>query len=139
MTAPISTMSILIVDDDPLVLNAMEGLLSFDGHRVEAVSDGESALEKLAIHHFDIVFTDLQMPSMSGDALSIAIKKQYPQQIVVMLSGRGKPANQKPGEKRSVDFTLYKPFHMYELREIIHAVTLAQAVEVLWPPELVGS
>src|SRR5205823_3461916 len=108
----------LIVDDEPLILSAMEGLLSFDGHRVEAVSDGESALKKLATRHFDIVFTDLGMPKMSGDALATAIKKQFPQQIVVMLTGSGEPVDQKQGEQVSIDFTLYKPFHMHELREI---------------------
>jgi YesN/AraC family two-component response regulator len=42
-------------------------------------------LEKLALHPFDIVFTDLGMPKMPGDVLAKAIKKQSPQQIVVML------------------------------------------------------
>ncbi len=139
MTASDSTKSILIVDDDPLVLSAMEGLLSFDGHRVETVSDGDSALEQLAIRHFDVVFTDREMPGMTGDALAVAIKKQNPQQIIVMFTGRGgKPAKQKPGEN-TIDFILYKPFHMHELREVIQAVTLAQSVEVPSLPELVES
>jgi CheY-like chemotaxis protein len=116
----------------------MQGLLSFDGHSVETVRDAESALEKLATQHFDIVFTDLRMPSMSGDALAIAIKKQYPQKIVVLLTGSAEQHNQKPGEQASIDFTLYKPFHLHELREIIQAITVRQAEEALGPAELVG-
>jgi CheY-like chemotaxis protein len=45
----------------------MEEILNFEGHRVEAVGDAESALEKLANRHFDIVSTDLGLPKMPGD------------------------------------------------------------------------
>ena len=58
MMVPVSAMSILVVDHEPLVLETLEMLLTFDGHRVEAASDGESALKKFALQDFDIVFTD---------------------------------------------------------------------------------
>jgi DNA-binding response OmpR family regulator len=113
--------------------------LSFEGHRVEAVGDAESALEKLANRHFDIVFTDLGLPKMPGDVLAREIKKQSPQQIVVMVTGNGEPLNQKQVEQSSIDFTLQKPFHMRELREIMQAITLRQAVETSRPAELLAS
>ena len=130
MIVPAAMKSILIVDDEPLVLQTMEMLLALDGHRVEAASNGESALEKFAIQDFDIVFTDQRMPKMSGEALAIAIKKLSPQQIVVMVSGNPEPVVQKKGEQALIDFTLQKPFLLHELREIVQKATLKKAVKV---------
>jgi len=122
--------SILIVDDEPLVLQTIEMLLAFDGHRVEAAGNGESALEKFAIQDFGIVFTDQRMPNMSGEDLAIAIKKLSPQQIVVMVSGNAELLVQKKGEQAFIDFTLQKPFLLHELREIVQKGTLKKAVKV---------
>ena len=130
MIVPAAMKSILIVDDEPLVLQTMKMLLAFDGHHVEAASNGESALEKFAIQDFDIVFTDQRMPNMSGEALAIAIKKRSPQQIVVMVSGNAEPVVQKKGEQSFIDFTLQKPFLLHELREIVQKATLKKAVKV---------
>ena len=130
MMVPAARQTILIVDDEPLVLQTMEMLLAFDGHHVEAASNGESALEKFAIQDFDIVFADQRMPNMSGEALAIAIKKLSPHQIVVMVSGNAEPVVQKTGEQEFIDFTLQKPFLLHELREIVQKVTLKKAVKV---------
>ena len=130
MMVPAARQTILIVDDEPLVLQTMEMLLAFDGHHVEAASNGESALEKFAIQDFDIVFTDQRMPNMSGEALAIAIKKRSPQQIIVMVSGNAEPVVQKTGEQEFIDFTLQKPFLLHELREIVQKATLKKAVKV---------
>jgi CheY-like chemotaxis protein len=130
MMVPAAMKSILIVDDEPLVLETMEMLLAFDGHRVETASNGESALEKFAIQDFDIVFTDQRMPKMSGEALAIAIKKRSPQQIIVMVSGNAEPVVQRKGEPAFIDFTLQKPFLLHELREIVQKASLKKAVKV---------
>ena len=129
MLQTIKSQRILIVDDEPLVLSAMESLLGFDGHRVETVSDGESALEKLALHPFDIVFTDLDMPKMPGDVLAKAIKKQSPQQIVVMVTGSAEPVDRNQSKSASFDFTLSKPFRLHEIRDIIRKAALKRAAQ----------
>jgi len=128
MILSVSTKSILIVDDQPLVLQTLEMLLAFDGHRVETASDGESALKQFALQDFDIVFTDQVMPKMSGGVLATTIKKQSPQQIVVMVTGSAEP--QEKSEQAYIDFTLQKPFHLDELREIVQKATLKKAAKV---------
>ena len=128
MMVPVSAMSILVVDHEPLVLETLEMLLTFDGHRVEAASDGESALKKFALQDFDIVFTDQSMPKMSGEVLAMTIKKQSPQQIVVMVTGSGEP--QEAIERGYVDFTLQKPFRHDDLRDIVQKAILKKAAKV---------
>ena len=101
MTPLVSKKTILIVDDEPLILETMGMMLELDGHTVEVASDGEAALKKLAIHNFDIVFTDFTMPKMSGNLLAIAIKKKTPQQIIVMVTGMAECLATKDGEQTS--------------------------------------
>jgi len=125
MIVPVSAMSILVVDDQPLVLETIEMLLAFDGHKVEAASDGESALKKFALQDFDIVFTDQSMPKMSGEVLAMTIKKQSPQQIIVMVTGSTEP--QEDGEEPYIDFMLQKPFYQNALREIVQKAILKKA------------
>ena len=128
MIAPVSTISILVVDDEPMVLETIEMLLAFDGHKVEAATDGESALQKFALQDFDIIFTDQSMPKMSGEVLAMTIKKQSPQQIVVLVTGSSAP--QEDGEQPYIDFTLQKPFRHDDLRDIVQKATVKKAVKV---------
>ena len=122
------SLRVVIVDDEPLVLETIEMLLAFEGHRVEAASDGESALKKFALQDFDIVFTDQSMPKMSGEVLAMTIKKQSPQQIVVLVTGSSAP--QEDDEQPFIDFTLQKPFRHDDLKDILQKAILKKAAKV---------
>jgi DNA-binding response OmpR family regulator len=66
---------------------------------------------------------------MSGEALAKAIKKKSPQQIIVMLTGKAEPVDQKQGDRPSIDFTLSKPFHLHELRDVVRKATLKRTAQ----------
>ena len=110
---------ILVVDDEPMVRDALKMALTFSGHTVELASNGPEALRKLAEQKFDIVFTDFCMPEMLGDELARRIKKLYPQQVIAMVTGyadflspRGKKAN-------PVNFIITKPFALETIENAI--------------------
>jgi CheY-like chemotaxis protein len=98
-------------------------VLNVDGHRVETVSTGEEALEKLGKADFDVVFTDHRMDGMSGQELARAIKAKYPVQIVIMLTAYGNVLDQLTQEKPLVDFFLTKPINIPLLRLMLHRLT----------------
>src|SRR6476659_2004897 len=77
---------ILVVDDEPSVRESIRMILKMDGHRVEAVSSGEEALQELGKSKYDVVFADHIMDGMTGAELARAIKAKYPVQIVIMLT-----------------------------------------------------
>jgi len=60
------SLRILIVDDHPTSRRVPATLLRQQGWDVDIAADGESALDKLAVAHFDVVLLDLSMPDMSG-------------------------------------------------------------------------
>jgi len=69
--------SILIVDDEPDVLEAVSTLVRHEGYDVMLANSGERAIEILARRSFDLIMTDLSMPGITGWQLLEAAKKQY--------------------------------------------------------------
>ena len=126
MPRPVPSQHILVVDDEPMVREALKMVLTFEGHTVELASDGPEALQKLAEQKFDIVFTDLKMPQMLGHELARRIKEKYPFQVVVMVTaytGFLSPPQEK--KTNPVDFILTKPF---DLETLVSAVRRAHEI-----------
>lgn len=108
---------VLIVDDEPMVRNVVDRLLSLRGHTVITSESGREALEVMAENEFDIVFTDQGMPGMSGRELAHHIARQHPGMPVILLTG---------DTDLSVDQTeilavLKKPFRTEDLAAAIQA------------------
>ncbi len=87
--ATLPTRKILLVEDNEGVGNFAAGLLSELGQTVTWVADGQSALEALNQNRdaFDLVFSDVVMPGMSGIELGHAVKARWPDLEVVLTSG----------------------------------------------------
>ncbi|MBS14084.1 MAG: hypothetical protein CME19_21120 [Gemmatimonadetes bacterium] len=79
--------TILIVDDEPEVLDAVSTLVRHEGYDVMLAETGEQALSILARRTFDLIKTDLMIPEISGWQLLEAAKQQYPDIKVVVLTG----------------------------------------------------
>jgi len=110
MSHPIPSQHILVVDDEPAVRDTLKMALTFEGHTVELASDGPAALQRLAGGKFDIVFTDFNMPEMLGNDLVRRIKKEYPHQVVVMVTAYADFLSPPEKKTNPVDFIITKPF-----------------------------
>jgi two-component system response regulator AtoC len=110
---------ILVVDDEPLVCDAVKMMLAFDGHLVETASSGKEALERFEKGKYDLIITDFQMPNMKGDELAAAIKTRDPRQPVVMITAYAEMLHASGNRLTGVDFVISKPFLLENLREAI--------------------
>ncbi|MBU1172257.1 MAG: response regulator [Proteobacteria bacterium] len=81
------TYKILLVDDEPLILNNIGRLLENEGYCVETADCGEKALECLKESHVDLVLTDLVMDKVDGMAVLLEAKKKYSDIAVILLTG----------------------------------------------------
>ncbi len=115
----VSSMRILVVDDEPLVREVVREYLSQDGHKVETACDGSEAFEKFKKGDFELVITDRAMPEMSGDQLAEKIKKHSPKMPVIMLTGFGELMKVKGEQPKDVDLVLSKPLTLSACREAI--------------------
>ena len=114
---------ILVVDDEPLVCDAVKMMLNFDGHVVETVGGAKEALAMLASSDFDLVITDFEMPVMKGDELAAAIKARDPKQPIVMITAYAEMLQASGNPLTGVDFVISKPFLLENLREAIAKAT----------------
>ena len=78
---------VLVVDDEEVVRLGYRRVLSGDGFTVMGAGDGREALELMADKRFDVVLLDLRMPGMDGLAVLRAIKEQWPESEVVVITG----------------------------------------------------
>ena len=116
---------ILVVDDEPLVCDAVKMMLDFDGHLVKTANNGKDALAILEKDQFDLVITDFEMPAMKGDELAAAIKARSPNQPVVMITAYAEMLQASGNPLTGVDLIISKPFLLENLREAIAKVTPA--------------
>jgi CheY-like chemotaxis protein len=128
MTAPAFPQKrILVVDDEPLVCDAVKMMLNFDGHEVQTAASGPEALAMLEKATFDLVITDFEMPAMKGDELAAAIKARAPKQPVVMITAYAEMLHAAGNPLRGVDCVISKPFLLENLREAIAKVSPSRA------------
>jgi len=85
-TLNLKSVSILIVDDDSLILNAMKNLVSRVVGTIYTASNGIDGLELYKLHNPDMVISDIKMPLLSGLDMAKAIKEINPEQAIAIIS-----------------------------------------------------
>ena len=100
---------VLVVDDDPVVAKSVGRVLTSKGYAVIAASNGEEALNKLAHEKYDMVFTDIKMPGMSGIEVAERVKAAQPWLPVVIITGYGTEAHRDRAMAAGVSGFLNKP------------------------------
>ncbi len=124
----VGPLRVLVVDDEPLVVEVVSGYLSAVGHEVEVASNGREGLEKFSAGQFQLVVTDLGMPEMTGDQLAAAISRARPGTPVIMLTGWGDQMNAAGARPEGVDLILSKPITLTALVDAVGAVVSAARV-----------
>ncbi|HYJ39805.1 MAG TPA: ATP-binding protein, partial [Steroidobacteraceae bacterium] len=115
---------ILLIDDEPRLLQALSETLQSDGHYVQTAHDGQAGIDaflvaKISRAPFTIVFTDLGMPRMDGHQVAAAIKAIAPATTLVMLTGWGQRLAATGENPPNIDRVLGKPPNMREVRDFI--------------------
>jgi signal transduction histidine kinase/ActR/RegA family two-component response regulator len=123
---PVATgaLRMLIVDDDPLVLEAVAHVLAKDGHSAESAEGGAAGIDRFIAAYqegrpFDVVMTDLGMPFVDGRAVAAAVKKLSPQTPVLLLTGWGERLQTEQAIPANIDRVLSKPPKITELRRAL--------------------
>ena len=113
---------ILVVDDEPDVAAVVKDVLATVGHEVDTAISGTEALKMLELTAYDLVFTDLGMPDMSGWEVAERINEERPGLAVVLVTGWGTSLDEADANKRGVTAVVQKPFEIDELLKVAHGV-----------------
>ena len=115
--------NILLVDDDPDMITALQAVLDGTGAVIETASDGNAAVEAAASFDPDLVVLDAMLPKRSGflvlEKLKGANKKKGQRPFVIMITGNAGKRHQTWAESLGVDGYLNKPFRMERLTDRI--------------------
>jgi CheY-like chemotaxis protein len=115
-------MKVLVVDDDPLMLDCVGEALTCEGHLVHKAPSGEAAISAFEDAQrlgepFSIVITDLTMPNLDGRRVAASIKQLSPRTPVVMLTGWGQRLVADGEIVDNCNRVLSKPPKLRDLRE----------------------
>ena len=115
---------ILIADDEPNIVAALEFLLERSGFEVDIARNGEEALQKLDAAVPDLVLLDVMMPRVSGYDVCRRIRERPECRGVkiVMLTARGREAEVQKGMEMGADLYVVKPFSTRDHIDKIHAL-----------------
>jgi CheY-like chemotaxis protein len=123
---------VLVVDDDPVVGESFNRVLSRKGYAVITAANGDEALAKMQAERYDLVFTDLRMPGMDGLEVAEQVKARQPWTPVVIVTGYGSKPSEDRARAIGVSEFLNKPLSP-EMIEDSAAKALA-ATPVAAPP-----
>ncbi len=123
---------ILVVDDEPYILDANKAMLDALGYDVLLANGGAAALDLFTQHQdrIDLLILDLAMPEMGGDVVYDRVKRLRPSVRVILSSGYGVEGLAESLLKKGCDGFLQKPYTMDQLATRIKAVLSVPATAV---------
>ncbi len=113
---------IIVVEDDPAILNGLLDVLVFNGYDATGVEDGAEGLDRAVNENFDLAILDVMLPSMDGYTICRKLREKKPDQAVLMLTAKGAEDDVVQGFNAGADDYVSKPFSLRELLVRIEAL-----------------
>ena len=107
--------TILLVEDEENLHEALKLNLELEGYAVTSAFDGVQALDAIKIEYFDLVILDIMLPEMDGIAVAETIRLSNTEIPILMLSAKNTSNDKVLGLKKGADDYLTKPFNLEEL------------------------
>lgn len=116
---------VVIIDDEPIIVEGLTRSIKWEKYNCEVVAtagSGKEGLELFERVHPDIVFSDIRMPHMDGLSMIAAVKSQYPDMEISILTGFQDFEYARQAIRLGVTRFLVKPSKMDELQEAVEAM-----------------
>jgi two-component system response regulator MprA len=114
--------TVLVVDDEPAVRQALQRALTFEGYEVRLAEDGRGALDLLLTDPFDAILLDVSMPGIDGLEVCRRLRAAGDRTPILMLTARHATADRVAGLDAGADDYLVKPFALEELLARLRAL-----------------
>jgi DNA-binding NtrC family response regulator len=110
---------ILVVDDDPAMLELMNLQLGYEGFDVSTADGGEKGLKLAEGNHYDLVLTDLHMPDLDGMEIVRRVRERAPDTEIIIISGLGTISDAVEATKAGAFYLIEKPVDFERLMVLI--------------------
>jgi len=128
--------SILLVEDEEHLHEALKLNLEMDGYQVDSAFDGGEALKKIQSAHYDLLILDIMLPSLDGFSITEQMRLNNNQTPILILSAKNTSANKVQGLKLGADDYLTKPFNLEELLLRVAKLIQKQVQQVHASPQI---
>jgi DNA-binding response OmpR family regulator len=130
----VRSLRILLIDDDPALLESLRSALQDEGHKVTTANGGQSGIDAFrqaqqAGKLFDILITDLGMPYVDGRQVVASVRAMSPATPIILLTGWGQHVVNDQDRPPQVDRLLGKPPRIRELRAALAELTGRRATD----------
>ena len=112
---------VLVVEDEPAILDALAYALRQEGFDVDTTTDGESALESARSEPYDLIVLDIMLPKLSGLDVCRTLRGESPVPII-LLTAKGSELDRVVGLELGADDYVTKPFSMREVASRVRAL-----------------
>jgi len=116
---------ILVVDDDPDILEMTNCFFSRVGFEVHCAGSGEEALCKIPDSGFTLIITDFHMPGMNGLELAAKIKEITPATPVILITGKPSQELIDLAKQAGIKTVLHKPLHPETILNLVNETILS--------------
>lgn len=113
---------VLVIDDDPTISELIQLALVSGGHEVVVSNSGKEGVERATEDHFDLIFSDLGMPDLSGWEVARRILGVKPDQPFIFVTGWGSTLEEQKLADYGVQAVIQKPFEFQELLTVTKRV-----------------
>jgi len=115
---------ILVIDDERAVRDLISDALSIEGHEVFTAENGKEGLDLIGQYRFDLIFCDLRMPEMDGQALYEEVQRDHPQVLnrIVFVTAQAHSADYGLFLRTTGIPVIEKPFTLSQLRQAVGKV-----------------
>lgn len=117
---------VLVVDDDPQIVELICMGLASGGYASDCASNGKDAIAKLESNDYDLVIMDIVMPEQDGIELSMHFHQTWPELKFVVMSGAGNTSYLDVASRLGAKSVLQKPFKIETLLETVREVFAEQ-------------
>ncbi len=114
--------SILVVEDDPAMLQGLLDVLVFNGYDTQGVADGKEGLAKALEGNHDLLLLDVMLPGLDGFSICREVRAHAPGRGIILLTAKGAEDDVVTGFKAGADDYVSKPFSLRELLVRVEAV-----------------
>jgi CheY-like chemotaxis protein len=117
-----SSLSILVVDDNPSMASSLADILDLKGFQVHTAYSGAGALQVLKDHLIDIMLTDVKMPDMNGVELYLETRKTHPHLVTFLMTAYSADDLIQKGMAKGIKTVLTKPLDIELIVALFSAV-----------------
>ena len=115
---------VLLIEDEPNIIEAISFILSRDGWKVDTHSNGQTAMEAVRKKRPDLIILDVMLPGMSGYDILRGLREgdETADIPVLMLTARGQTKDREMAEKIGANRFMTKPFSNAEMLDAVRAL-----------------